>query len=169
MEYEIIPHEDFVAQMKKPVPGEALTPTQKRIRHLRGVFVARHLTVPQVSEMINDKVASSTLYRFFSEDSELNYTFTTYTIDVIQLALLVGDTLDIGDATAKEKVASYEAALQEKDDVIADLRHQLDHWQQQIIKKDERMDRKDRIIEQQDKEIHELRARLDKYLQDPQE
>ena len=179
MEYNARSHEEFFPPVKEFVPGEVLTPTQKRIRHLRGVFESRHLTVPQVSDMINDKVASSTLYRFFEKDSELKYRFTTYTIDVIQMALLVGDTLDIGDASAKEKVASYEAALQEKDDAISDLRRQLEQqriefdrkcadyetrlslWQQQIIKKDERMDRKDYIIEQQDAEIHQLRARID--------
>ena len=161
MEYEIIPREDFLPPVKETVPGETLTPTQKRIRHLRGVFESRNLTVAQVSKMINDKVASSTLYRFFEAESEIKYSFQSYTIDVIQMALLVGDTIDIGDASAKEKVASYEAALQEKDAIIADLRHQLEQWQQQIIKKDERMDRKDHIIEQRDAEIHELRARID--------
>ena len=161
MEYEIITNEEKFPSVKETVPGEVLTPTQKRIRHLRGVFESRNLKVSQVSDMINDKVASSTLYRFFEQDSELKYSFQTYTIDVVQMALLVGDTLDIGDAAAKEKVASYEAALQEKDAIIADQRHQLDQWQQQIIKKDERMDRKDRIIEQQDAEIHQLRARMD--------
>ena len=161
MEYDLIPHEDFISPVRTPVAGEELTPTQKRIRHLRGVFESRHLKVSQVSDMINDKVASSTLYRFFEADSELKYSFTTYTIDVVQMALLVGDTMDIGDAAAREKVASYEAALQEKDDIISDLRHQLEQWQQQIIKKDERMDRKDHIIEQQNAEIHQLRARID--------
>ena len=161
MEYDLIPHEDFISPVRTPVAGEELTPTQKRIRHLRGVFESRHLKVSQVSDMINDKVASSTLYRFLEADSELKYSFTTYTIDVVQMALLVGDTMDIGDAAAREKVASYEAALHEKDDIIADLRHQLEQWQQQIIKKDERMDRKDNIIEQQNAEIHQLRARID--------
>ena len=173
MEYELIPHEDFVSSVK--TPGEALTPTQKLIRHLRGVYKSRNLTVPQISKMINDVVSSATLYRFFEEDSELHYNFQTYTIDVIRTALLVDDTLGYGDAVALEKTAGFLAIIEQQHDEYAakcrKFEEQLEWWQNQIRKKDERMDRKDemiaekdRIIREKDEEIRQLRAERDEFL-----
>ena len=166
MAYELIPHEDFVSSVK--TPGEALTPTQKLIRHLRGVYKSRNLTVPEISKMINDVVSPATLYRFFEEDSEARYNFQTYTIDVIRTALLVDDTLGYGDAVA---LAIIE---QQHDEYAAKCRkfeEQLEWWQNQIRKKDERMDRKDemiaekdRIIKEKDEEIRQLRAERDELL-----
>ena len=179
MEYQTIPHEDFVASLGKVVPGEALTPTQKLIVRLRGVRESSHLTIPQVETMINRAVSRTTLYRFFEEDSELRYNFNQYTIEVLMMALLVDNTLETGDDAAKEKVASFEAALQQKDEDIADLRRYIEQlkqehehkcaeyesrlalWQQQIAKKDDRMDRKDRVLDEKDIEIRQLRSRID--------
>ena len=186
MEYPIIPHEDFVSSVGKVVPGEALTPTQKLIVRLRGVRESSHLTIPQVETMINRAISRTTLYRFFEDDSELRYNFNQYTIEVLMMALLVDNTLETGDDAAKEKVASFEAALQQKDEDIADLRRYIEQlkqehehkcaeyesrlalWQQQIAKKDDRMDRKDRVLDQKDEEIRQkdgeirqLRSRID--------
>ena len=154
MEYELIPHEDFVSPVK--TPGEVLTPTQKLIRHLRGVYKSRHLTVPEISKMINDVVSPATLYRFFEEDSETRYNFQTYTVDVIRTALLVDDTLGSGDAVALEKTAGF--LQQQHDEYDAKCRkfeEQLEWWQNQIRKKDERMDRKDEVIAEKDRIIKE--------------
>ena len=189
MEYQTIPHEDFVASLGKVVPGEALTPTQKLIVRLRGVRESSHLTIPQVETMINRAVSRTTLYRFFEEDSELRYNFNQYTIEVLMMALLVDNTLETGDDAAKEKVASFEAALQQKDEIIADQKAQIEQlrkeherkcneyearlalWQQQINKKDDRMDRKDRVLDQKDEEIRQrdeeirqLRGRIDQLI-----
>lgn len=186
MEYQVIPHEDFVSSVGKVVPGEALTPTQKLIVRLRGVRESSHLTIPQVEAMINRAVSRTTLYRFFEDDSELRYRFTQYTIEVLMMALLVDNTLETGDDAAKDKVATFEAALQQKDEIIAAQREQIDQlredherkcneyearlalWQQQINKKDDRMDRKDRVLDQKDEEIRQkdgeirqLRSRID--------
>lgn len=179
MEYQVIPHEDFVSSVGKVVPGEALTPTQKLIVRLRGVRESSHLSIPQVETMINRAVSRTTLYRFFEEGSETRYKFTQYTIEVLMMALLVDNTLETGDDAAKEKVASFEAALQKKDEDIADLRRYIEQlkqehehkcaeyesrlalWQQQIAKKDDRMDRKDRVLDQKDEEIRQLRGRVD--------
>ena len=182
MEYETIAHEDFVASLIKGVPGEiiqgeVLTPTQKLIVRLRGVKESRHLTIPQIEEMVNKSISRTTLYRFFEDNSETKYQFLQYTIETLMTALLVDDTR--GDDLAMEKVGGFEAALQLKDEIIASCQHQIeqikaDHerkcqeyearlalWQHQIEKKDERMDRKDRILDEKDGEIRELRARVD--------
>lgn len=179
MEYPLVPHEDFVASVGKVVPGEALTPTQKLIVRLRGVRESSHLTIPQIETMINRAISRTTLYRFFEDDSELRYNFNQYTIEVLMMALLVDNTLETGDDAAKEKVASFEAALQQKDEIITALRDHIEQlkaehegrcaeyesrlalWQQQIAKKDDRMDRKDRVLDEKDKEIRQLRDRVD--------
>lgn len=186
MEYQTIPHEDFVSSVGKVVPGEALTPTQKLIVRLRGVRESSHLTIPQVETMVNRAVSRTTLYRFFEEESEVKYRFTQYTLEVLMTALLVDNTLENGDDVAKDKVATFEAALQQKDEIIASLREQIEQlraeherkcneyearltlWQQQINKKDDRMDRKDRVLDQKDdeirqrdEEIRQLRGRID--------
>lgn len=179
MEYKVIPHEDFVSSVGNVVPGEALTPTQKLIVRLRGVRESSHLTIPQIETMINRAISRTTLYRFFEDDSELRYNFNQYTIEVLMMALLVDNTLETGDDAAKEKVASFEAALQQKDEIITTLRDHIEQlkaehegrcaeyesrlalWQQQIAKKDDRMDRKDRVLDEKDKEIRQLRDRVD--------
>lgn len=179
MEYKVIPHEDFVSSVGNVVPGEALTPTQKLIVRLRGVRESSHLTIPQIETMINRAISRTTLYRFFEDDSELRYNFNQYTIEVLMMALLVDNTLETGDDAAKEKVASFEAALQQKDEIITALRDHIEQlkaehesrcveyesrlalWQQQIAKKDDRMDRKDRVLDEKDKEIRQLRDRVD--------
>ena len=176
MEYTAIPREDFVSSAI--IPGETLTPTQKLIRHLRGVFKSQHLTVPEVSKMINDVVSPATLYRFFEDDSETRYNFQTYTVDVLRTALLVEDTVKSGDAVALEKTAGFLAIIQQQHDEYEAKRlkfeEQLEWWQNQIRKKDERMDRKDAIIEEKDRIIREkdeeilrLRARIDELTDKP--
>lgn len=187
MEYEVINHEDFVPSVVNAIPGEALSPTQKLIVRLRGVRESSHLTIPQVETMVNRAVSRTTLYRFFEEESELKYKFTQYTLEVLMTALLVDNTLENGDDVAKDKVATFEAALQQKDEIIAAQREQIEQlraeherkcneyearlslWQQQINKKDDRMDRKDRVLDQKDdeirqrdEEIRQLRNRIDK-------
>ena len=182
MEYEIIPRENFVPSVVNAIPGEALSPTQKLIVRLRGVRESSHLTIPQVETMINRAVSRTTLYRFFEEESELKYKFTQYTLEVLMTALLVDNTLVNGDDVAKDKVATFEAALQQKDEIIASQREQIEQlraeherkcneyearlslWQQQINKKDDRMDRKDRVLDQKDDEIRQLRARIDQLI-----
>lgn len=182
MEYEIIPRENFVPSVVNAIPGEALSPTQKLIVRLRGVRESSHLTIPQVETMVNRAVSRTTLYRFFEEESELKYKFTQYTLEVLMTALLVDNTLVNGDDVAKDKVATFEAALQQKDEIIASQREQIeqlreDHerkcneyearlalWQQQISKKDDRMDRKDRVLDQKDDEIRQLRGRIDQLI-----
>lgn len=172
MQYELIPREDFVSSVIKPVPGEQYTPTQKLIRHLRTIYETQKLDVPQVYDMISGKISTATLYRFFEKDSETKYNFTTYTIDVIREAFLVEDTRQTGDVVAMEKVAGFEAVLQQQHDEYAlkcrKFEEQLEWWQNQIRKKDDRMDRKDeiiaekdRIIKEKDEEIRQLRARID--------
>lgn len=179
MEYEVINHEDFVPSVVNAIPGEALSPTQKLIVRLRGVRESSHLTIPQVETMVNRAVSRTTLYRFFEEKSELKYKFTQYTLEVLMTALLVDNTLANGDDVAKDKVATFEAALQQKDEIIAAQREQIERlreeherkcneyearlslWQQQINKKDDRMDRKDRVLDQKDDEIRQLRNRID--------
>lgn len=186
MEYEVINQDDFVPSVVNAIPGEALSPTQKLIVRLRGVRESSHLTIPQVETMVNRAVSRTTLYRFFEEESELKYKFTQYTLEVLMTVLLVDNTLENGDDVAKDKVATFEAALQQKDEIIAAQREQIEQlraeherkcneyearlslWQQQINKKDDRMDRKDRVLDQKDDEIRQrddeirqLRARID--------
>lgn len=179
MEYEIIPRENFVPSVVNAIPGEALSPTQKLIVRLRGVRESSHLTIPQIETMINRAVSRTTLYRFFEEESELRYNFNQYTIEVLMSALLVDNTIETGDDVAKDKVATFEAALQQKDEIIAAQMEQIEQlraeherkcneyesrltlWQQQINKKDDRMDRKDRVLDQKDDEIRQLRNRID--------
>ncbi len=182
MEYEIIPRENFVPSVVNAIPGEALSPTQKLIVRLRGVRESSHLTIPQIETMINRAISRTTLYRFFEEESELRYNFNQYTIEVLMSALLVDNTIENGDDVAKDKVATFEAALQQKDEIIASQREQIEQlraeherkcneyearltlWQQQINKKDDRMDRKDRVLDQKDDEIRRLRNRIDQLI-----
>ncbi len=182
MEYEVIPRENFVPSVVNAIPGEALSPTQKLIVRLRGVRESSHLTIPQIETMINRAISRTTLYRFFEEESELRYNFNQYTIEVLMSALLVDNTIENGDDVAKDKVATFEAALQQKDEIIASQREQIEQlraeherkcneyearltlWQQQINKKDDRMDRKDRVLDQKDDEIRRLRNRIDQLI-----
>lgn len=186
MEHEITNQDNYVPSVVNAIPGEALSPTQKLIVRLRGVRESSHLTIPQVETMVNRAVSRTTLYRFFEEESELKYKFTQYTLEVLMTALLVDNTLVNGDDVAKDKVATFEAALQQKDEIIAAQREQIEQlreeherkcneyearlslWQQQISKKDDRMDRKDRVLDQKDEEIRQkdeeirqLRNRID--------
>ncbi len=179
-------NDKLVPYVGQIIPGEALSPTQKLIVRLRGVRESSHLTIPQVETMVNRAVSRTTLYRFFEEESELKYKFTQYTLEVLMTALLVDNTLENGDDVAKDKVAGFEAALQQKDEVIASLSNQIEQlkaehekkcaeyedrlalWQNQIAKKDdqiakidERMDRKDRVIDEKDKELRQLRETND--------
>ena len=148
--------------------GEVLTPTQKLIVRLQAIRTARSLTVQQVESMVNHAVSRSTLYRFFEDGAETRYTFDTFTIDAIRTALLLEDTMESGDAVAKEKVAGYEATIQQlkaqMEQMKAEYERRLELWQKQIEKKDERMDRKDNIIAEKDKEIHQLRERIDQLI-----
>ncbi len=182
MEHENTHQDEFVPSVVNVIPGEALSPTQKLIVRLRGVRESSHLTIPQVETMVNRAVSRTTLYRFFEEESELKYKFTQYTLEVLMTALLVDNTLENGDDVAKDKVATFEAALQQKDEIIASQREQIEQlraeherkcneyearltlWQQQINKKDDRMDRKDRVLDQKDDEIRRLRNRIDQLI-----
>lgn len=183
MEYEINHQGEFIPSVVSAIPGEVLSPTQKLIVRLRGVRESSHLTIPQVETMVNRAVSRTTLYRFFEDESELKYKFTQYTLEVLMTALLVDNTLENGDDAAKDKVATFEAALQQKDEIIAAQREQIEQlreehdrkcneyearlalWQQQINKKDDRMDRKDRVLDQKDEEIRQLRARIDQLVE----
>ena len=177
MVYDVATREHYDASET----GEALTATQKSIVRLRAVKEARKLTVAQVEQMVNYAVSRTTLNRFFSAESETKYNFDyEYTILPIQRALLVEDTIETGDDVARAKVSSYEAALQQKDEVIKEIQLQvekirqdyerkcveyelrIERWYHQIEKKDERMDRKDSIIAEKDIEIRQLREQIDK-------
>ena len=183
MKYDLSKHENPSALMIKKETGEILTPTQKVIVRLKAVKEARKLSIPDIDAMINHAVSRSTLYRFFEEESELHYNFDyQYTILPIQNALLVEDTLVTGDAIAKEKVAGFEAALQQREETIESLRMQIEQmkithdkscrdyedrlakWQNQINIKDERMDHKDSVLDEKDKEIRLLRERVDQLM-----
>lgn len=178
MKYDLSKREKSVPYVRET--GEFLTSTQKLIVRLKAVKEARKLSIPDIDTMINHAVSRSTLYRFFEDESELNYNFDyQYTILPIQNALLVEDTLISGDEIAKEKVAGFEAALQAKDDTLKLYERRIEQikaehekicqeyearltlWQHQVEKKDDRMDRKDRILDQKDEEIRQLRARID--------
>lgn len=183
MEYEINHQDEFIPSVVSAIPGEVLSPTQKLIVRLRGVRESSHLTIPQVEAMVNRAVSRTTLYRFFEDESKLKYKFTQYTLEVLMTALLVDNTLENGDDVAKDKVATFEAALQQKDEIIATQREQIEQlraeherkcneyearlalWQQQINKKDDRMDRKDRVLDQKDEEIRQLRTRVDQLVE----
>ena len=186
MKYNYTPRENTPPIHEKET-GEVLNAVQKLIVRLRSVFYASHLTVADVSRMINNAVSPSTLYRYFEDGSELTYNFDfQYTVLPIMNALLVEDTLISGDDIAAAKVSGFETLLQIREEQISALRAELEaqrvafehrcedydsrlklwHEQirqkdEQIQKKDERMDRKDAIIAERDQEIHELRARLD--------
>ena len=188
VKYEVVTKEHFPPFADEP--GEALTGTQKMIVHLRDIREARKLSVPDVEEMLNRKISRTTLNRFFSKDSETRYNFNfEFTVLPIWRALVVEDTVEIGDAVAKAKVSGIESLLQIREEQIEALKQELEaqraafehrcedydsrlklwHEQirqkdEQIQKKDERMDRKDGIIADQSKEIHELRARIDELI-----
>lgn len=188
--YEPRTNEHFDPPPVEVVPGEALSGTQKMVLRLREIKEARKLTVPEIYEMINRSSSIGTLNRFFSKDSETRYNFNfEFTVLPIWRALVVEDTVEIGDAVAKAKVSGIESLLQIREEQISALRAELEaqraafehrcedydsrlklwHEQirqkdEQIQKKDERMDRKDGIIADQSKEIRELRARIDELI-----
>lgn len=124
--------------------------TPQIIRALQRVKDQQHLTIPQIRDKIaatGGFISVTTLRRVFAPGSDENDNFNyEATIRPIAQALLgVPDEED--DERCRAKIETFEAIVEMKNDRIAALEDLVAFLRHQIDKKDERMDRKDAIIE----------------------
>lgn len=143
--------------------------TQEIIRSLKAVQEAQSLSIPQIKTMLDATgayVSMTTLRRVFAKDSETEDSFNyETTLRPIAQVLLHDKGHYTQDEIVLAKYEMYEAICRHKDDVIADLRTQLEALRdehdarcrecekrqsflmEQIALKDKRMERKDAIID----------------------
>jgi len=141
--------------------------TQEIIVQLKAVQEKKHLSIPDIISMVaatGEPVSETAIRRVFKKDSEINDSFNyEHTLRPIAQALLVLDSGE--DAVAQASTKAFLAINEYKDEKIAELEQQkqnmMEQYQRrcdeyetrmaflrdQIEKKDERMDRKDAIIE----------------------
>ena len=145
-----------------------LTTTQSVIVNLKAVKERQNLSIPRIKEMVDSTgayISLTTLRRVFAEKSEKDDSFNyDNTIRPIAQALLVNnDTAD--DGAIRAQMDTYLAICRHKDEVIEALHKQIDALKEahenrcreyetrmaflrdQIELKDQRMDRKDQIID----------------------
>lgn len=141
--------------------------TQEIIVQLKAVQEKKHLSIPDIIKMVaatGEPVSETAIRRVFKKGSEENDSFNyEHTLRPIAQALLV---LDGGeDAVAQASTKAFLAINEYKDEKIAELEQRIEGLRKQhearceeyetrmaflrnqIEKKDERMDRKDGIIE----------------------
>ena len=155
--------------MGKDAPRIEFSATQEIIVKLKEVQKSQRLTIPQIKAKVDATgaiISMTTIRRVFAEGSETEDSFNyDATIRPIAQALLIADSLDSGDDAVRAKVESIEAIIRLKNDVIESQRQQIeglkaeqdrrcreyekrmDFLRDQIELKDQRMDRKDDMIE----------------------
>ena len=129
--------------------------TQEIIVQLKAIKEAKHLSIPKIKEMVDATgiILSETVYRrIFKAGSELNDSFNyEHTLRPIAQVLVPygGD-----DDEAKASTKAFLAISEYKDEKIAELERRCEEYEtrmaflrDQIELKDQRMDRKDQMIE----------------------
>jgi len=151
--------EEIYSTVRRELSEMEYSATQDIIVQIKEIAKARHLNAAQVKEIVDATgyVLSDTVYyRIFRDGSELNDSFNyEHTLRPILNGLVPyhGD-----DAVAQARSDAFLAVSRYKDEKIAALEAQLEHLRDQyetrmaflrdqIELKDERMDRKDGIIE----------------------
>lgn len=155
--------------MERNEPVLELNATQEIIVSLKAVQSKQNLSIPQIKKMVDATgtyLSPTTLRRVFAEGSEENDSFSyENTLRPIAKALLSNHSLYTEDEVVLAKYEMYEAICRHKDDIIENLRKQLealrdehdarckecegrmDFLMHQIDLKDARMERKDKIID----------------------
>ena len=145
-----------------------LSSAQEIIVKLKTVKERQNLSIQKIKEMVcaaGGSVADTTLRRVFAENSETDDSFNyEYTIKPIAQALLIDDAMQMDDV-AKARVEGLEIIIEQKNEKIAELQSRIETMRaehearcaeyetrmaflrNQIELKDQRMDRKDGIIE----------------------
>ena len=137
-----------------------LTATQEIIVQLKAVQEKKKLSIPDIIKMVNasgEFVSETAIRRVFKAGSEINDSFNyEHTLKPIAQVLLVQDSSE--DAITHASTQAFLAINQYKDEQIESLKKQIESMREQydtrmaflrdqIEKKDDRMDRKDAIIE----------------------
>ena len=146
-----------------------LSNTADLILRLKEVKSQRNLTIPAIRDTLEktgEFVSETTLRRVFAEDSEKNdsFDYNRTILPVARALLFTSDDED--DASIRSENDALKALVLVKTEKIQDLRDQIQKMRAQvdelkaeserrtaflmaqIAKKDERMDRKDAIIQQ---------------------
>ena len=161
-----------------------LNATQNIIVQLKAVKAQQHLTISQIKEKVDatgNIVSETTIRRVFADKSEKDDSFSyESTIRPIAQALLIADGYSDQSELLQAKVASFEAIIKYKGELIESLKKQIDDMRvvqdekcsecrkrqdflrEQIALKDERMDRKDAIIERLLDELHPPKKKEEK-------
>ena len=137
-----------------------LTATQEIIIQLKAVQEKKNLSIPDIIKMVNasgEFVSETAIRRVFKPGSEKNDSFNyEHTLKPIAQVLLVQDAKD--DDIVHASTQAFLAINQYKDEKIESLQRQIETMREQydtrvaflmdqIGLKDQRMDRKDQMIE----------------------
>lgn len=136
--------------------------TQEIIVQLKAVKEERHLTIPEIKKMVDATgtiIAETTIRRVFRDGSEKNDGFNySNTLKPIAQALLVTDEPDADtkaflaindfkDRQIEELMRQKDAMKEQYEKRCKEYETRMAFLRNQIEKKDDRMDQKDRIIE----------------------
>ena len=146
---------------------------QELIAQLKKIKTSNEITYPRLMERIEENgksVSLSTLRRVFADGSELNansFSYENTLLPIAEVLLRDEDVPTPEDNPCAEKINGLKAVIRTQNEEIAhlyELKEQLDSslkfYQEQIVKKDRRMDEKDEIIKQLMEENRELSKRL---------
>ena len=157
----------YPSEKAPAAPVMELTATQEIIVKLKTVKEKRNLSISDIINMVaaaGEPVSETAIRRIFKKDSEINDSFNyDHTLRPIAKVLLVPDSSE--DAVAQASTQAFLAINEYKDEKIAELEKQKENMREQyerrcaeyetrmaflrdqIELKDQRMDRKDSIIE----------------------
>ena len=160
---------DEQSKTERRVALMELNATQEIIVKLKTVRDQQHLSIPQIKSLVDATgayISMTTLRRVFAEHSEIDDSFSyENTLRPIAQALLINNELETDDASIRARIESFEAIMRHKNELIESLHKQIealkeehekrckeyeqrmDFLRDQIELKDQRMDRKDGMIE----------------------
>lgn len=136
------------------------TNTAHLIVRLKEVKEQRRLTISDIQQAVEkagEYISETTLRRVFAKDSEKDDSFS-YDRTIMPIARAILFSSDVDDDAARAEIDGLKALVMLKHEQIQKMREQMDELRSgyearisfllaQIAKKDERMDRKDAIIE----------------------
>ena len=170
----------------------AYNATPEVIQSVKREIERRKLSVAQVAQIMKDEgypMGETTIRRVLRKDSEVNDHFRyETTIQPFWIVFMrTGEQVD--DAATKTRLEDLEVLIAMKNEAIADLRERLaamemshgekckdcekrctdcaakqGRWEEQIRIKDQRIDRKDKQLDDQHEEILRLQAQNDRLI-----
>lgn len=161
------------------IPEEAVDSDfmKQIIASLKMVKDSKNLSVTEIEEMVNrtgEHVSKSTLYRIFSDDAENDSFSYNQSLRPVARALLVYNE-NAADAMVRAQLDTYLHICQYKMEVIDSLRRQIERLKDELLAKsedynrrvaflrdqielkDQRMDRKDEMIDRLLSELLKLK------------